>query len=270
MAKSSRDAAQDRPPRPPRPSRKDYEDDLRALQIEMSKLQRWIEAQALRVCVVMEGRDAAGKDGSISRILAYLPPRRARMVALPKPTDREAVSWYFQRYAAHLPADGELVVFNRSWYNRAGVEPVMGFCTQEQHDRFMRDVPKFEELLADANIRLIKYYLDITKDEQAKRLAARREDPLKWWKISPIDVEAQNRWEAYSEHRDAMLRRTTHNEGPWHVVDANDKRLARLNLMRHLLSQFDYEGRDDDLATPDPRIAYAFTEDAIASGKLAK
>ncbi len=220
-----------------RPSRKAYERDLRELQIAFGHLQRRAVERELRVCLVFEGRDAAGKDGTIKRITENLPPREVRAVALPKPNDRDRASWYFQRYVPHLPARGEMVLFNRSWYNRAGVEPVMEFCTPAQNKTFLHAAPKFEQMLVEDGIVLLKYWLDITKSEQKARLDARKNDPLKTWKLSPLDAYAQSRWEAYSAARDAMLQNTDHKDGPWRVVRAEEKRTARLNIMRDILHQ---------------------------------
>lgn len=251
-------------------SGEDFDRALAPYQRELAKLQQWVEAKGKRVCVVFEGRDAAGKDGAIKRILEHLPPRRARMVALAKPSDRDQASWYFQRYVPHLPINGELVLFNRSWYNRAGVEPVMGFCSSEQYEQFMREVVRFEEMLADAGMPVIKYYLDISKDVQAERLSARREDPLAWWKSSPLDAEAIPRWDSYTKHRDAMFRRTSHRDGPWLVARADDKRRARLAIIADLLSRHPYPGRDERLAEPDRALVFPFVEDALSDGRLAR
>ncbi|MEM9385844.1 MAG: polyphosphate kinase 2 [Pseudomonadota bacterium] len=214
-----------------------YKQALRALQIQLVRMQRRIIDEGLRVLVLFEGRDTSGKDGVIKRVTQHLSPRDLRVVALGKPSDRDTASWYFQRYAHHLPADGELVLFNRSWYNRAGVERVMGFCSDEQHERFLRQVLPFERMLVDSGTILLKYFLDISRDEQAERLAARREDPLKQWKISPIDAVALEHWDEYSAARDEMLTRTHTREIPWWVVRTNEKREARLNVIRHLLSE---------------------------------
>ena len=253
-----------------RGSRKGYKSELRLLQIELVKLQRHFIAKGDRILVLLEGRDAAGKDGSIKRIVEHLSPRETRVVALSKPSDRERSGWYFQRYVAHLPAAEELVLFNRSWYNRAGVEQVMGFCTSDEHDEFIRSVPEFEEMLVHSGITLLKYYLDIGKDEQARRLAARRRDPLKQWKTSPIDEVAVKRWQAYSEARNAMLLRTHTALAPWHIVKADDKRLARLNLMRHMLSRLNYAGKKKKLVRPDEDVAFEFTPDCIDAKRLAR
>lgn len=251
-------------------SQADYKKSLRALQIELVKLQKHIIAANTRLLVVFEGRDAAGKDGTIKRIVQHLSPRETRVVALPKPSDREQTQWYFQRFVNHLPAADEFVLFNRSWYNRAGVERVMGFCTEAEYDSFMVQVIAFEEMLVQSGILLFKYYLDITREEQRKRLEDRRRDPLKQWKISPIDAAALKHWDAYSQARNEMLLRSNHEAAPWHVVDANDKRAARLNTMRDILSRIDYEGRNKALLKTNPRIVFPFKPECLVSGLIAR
>jgi polyphosphate kinase 2 len=225
----------------------DYDAQIRLLQIELVKLQRQIISSHSRLLIILEGRDTAGKDGTIKNIVAHLSPRETRVVALSKPTEREDGEWYFQRYVAELPTSGEIVIFNRSWYNRAGVEKVMGFCTDIQYQQFMDTVNEFESLIVGSGIQLIKYYLDIDKEEQAARLQSRKTDPLKQWKISPIDEQAQKKWKQYSLARNAMLQKTSSKLAPWIVIDANNKKLTHLNLMRDLLSRMDYPGKDKKL-----------------------
>ena len=221
---------------------KDYDKTLEALQVELVETQAWAIKEGLKVLVVFEGRDSAGKDGAIKRITEYASPRQTRVVALPKPTEREAGQWYFQRYVPHLPSAGELVLLNRSWYNRGGVEPVMGFCTPEQQDAFLDDAPRFERLLTGSGVILIKLWLDISKDEQAKRLEERMTDPLKKFKVSSLDAEAQTRWDAYTAARDRMLAETHHRDAPWTIVATDDKKSARLNIMRHILHRLGRPG----------------------------
>ena len=251
-------------------SREDYEAQLHMLQVEMVKLQRHFIDCGDKILVLVEGRDAAGKDGGIKRVVEYLSPRETRVVALGKPSDRERRGWYFQRYVAQLPVAEEFVLFNRSWYNRAGVEHVMGFCSKDEHEEFMGSVPKFEEMLVNSGIKLLKYYLDVSKDEQTRRLAERKRDPLKQWKSSRIDAVAVKHWKAYSEARDTMLLRTHTAIAPWHIVRADDKRLARLNLMRDILSRLHYAGKKNKLVQPDPDVAFEFTPDCIAARRLAR
>jgi len=210
------------------------------LQAELVKLQDWVVATGTKVVIVFEGRDAAGKGGVIKRITQRLNPRVCRVVALPAPNDRERTQWYFQRYVPHLPAAGEIVLFDRSWYNRAGVERVMGFCGEDDVEEFFRSVPEFERMLVRSNIRLIKYWFSITDDEQHARFLGRIVDPLKQWKLSPMDLESRRRWEEYTKAKEAMLERTHIPEAPWWVVQAVDKKKARLNCIHHLLGQFDY------------------------------
>jgi polyphosphate kinase len=246
-----------------------YRKELVRLQIELVKLQRQIIAKGERLLVILEGRDAAGKDGTIKHITEHLSPRETRVVALPAPSDREVHSWYFQRYVPHLPAGGEMVLFNRSWYNRAGVEPVMGFCTPQEARDFLDAAPIFEDMLVRAGIRVFKYYLDITRKEQKRRLHDRKVDPLAQWKLSPIDAKAQKHWDDYSRARDLMLTRTHSPHAPWTVVDANDKHRARLNLIRDLLARAEYKGQDKKLLEADPAIIHPFTERLIEMGVLA-
>ncbi len=228
-----------------RMGRKDYEKTLEDLQEELVKLQSWLQATGERVMVLMEGRDAAGKGGTIFRLHRYMNPRQARVVALPKPTDAERGQWYFQRYIAHFPTSGEFVTFDRSWYNRAGVEPVMGFCTPEQHQKFLDDAPRFEMALVSEGFRFFKFWLNIGQETQLARFHDRRHSKLKRWKFSPIDVAGMAKWDDYSRKRDLMLERTHTPYAPWHVVRANDKRRSRLAVIRHVLKAIPYAGRDD-------------------------
>jgi len=227
--------------------KKVYEKELRKLQVELVKLQEWIKHQGLRVVVVFEGRDAAGKGGVIKRITQRLNPRVCRVVALGTPTEREKTQWYFQRYAAHLPSTGEMVLFDRSWYNRAGVERVMGFCTDEEYREFLRSCPEFERMLVRSGIILIKYWFSVSDEEQERRFQARISDPTKRWKLSPMDLESRSRWVEYSKCKDEMFSYTDIKQIPWYVVNADNKRRARLNCIHHLLSMIPYK----DL-TPEP------------------
>ena len=243
----SRPLGEDVRQKPKRVKKKVYEAELRRLQVELVKLQEWIRQQELKVLVIFEGRDAAGKGGVIKRIMEPLNPRLCRVVALPKPTERERKQWYFQRYIAHLPAAGEMVLFDRSWYNRAGVEHVMGFCTQEEYEEFLRSVPELERMLVRSGIQIIKYWFSVSDEVQEDRFQARLEDPTKRWKLSPMDLESRSRWVEYSKAKDEMFRRTDIKQAPWYTVNADIKRNARLNCISHLLSLIPY----DDL-TPDP------------------
>jgi polyphosphate kinase 2 len=218
----------------------DYEKELRRLQVELVKLQEWIRQEKLRVVVLFEGRDAAGKGGAIKRITESLNPRVCRVVALSTPTEREQSQWYFQRYVAHLPAAGEMVLFDRSWYNRAGVERVMGFCTEAQYLEFMQSCPEFERMLVRSGIRLIKYWFSVSDEEQERRFQDRMKNVTKRWKLSPMDLESRKHWAEYSRAKDEMFAVTDTKQSPWFVVNAEDKRCARLNVIRHLLSMFVY------------------------------
>ncbi|ARP81673.1 polyphosphate kinase 2 [Bordetella genomosp. 8] len=220
--------------------RRTYFRELFRLQGELVKLQNWVVATGHKVVILFEGRDAAGKGGVIKRITQRLNPRVCRVAALPAPNDRERTQWYFQRYVSHLPAAGEVVLFDRSWYNRAGVEHVMGFCNDEQYEAFFRDVPEFEKMLVRSGIQLIKYWFSITDEEQHLRFLGRINDPLKQWKLSPMDLESRRRWEAYTRAKETMLERTHIEEAPWWVVQAVDKKRARLNCIAHLLTQMQY------------------------------
>ena len=217
-----------------------YEAELFRLQTEFVKLQEWVRATGARVAVVFEGRDGAGKGGTIKRITEYLSPRIARIAALPAPTDRERGQWYYQRYIAHLPAKGEIVLFDRSWYNRAGVEKVMGFCTPQEHELFLQQTPIFEQLLIDDGILLRKYWFSVSEDEQLRRFKARRSDPVRQWKLSPMDLESLYKWEDYSRARDEMMARTDMPYSPWYLVESDIKKHARLNMIAHLLSTIEY------------------------------
>jgi len=223
-----------------------YERELRKLQVELVKMQLWIKERGLKVAVIFEGRDAAGKGGTIKRLTETLNPRIVRVVALPVATEKEKTQWYFQRYVAHLPAAGEMVVFDRSWYNRAGVERVMGFCTPEQVEEFFRSVPEFEKMLIRSGIILIKYWFSVSDEEQEKRFQQRMDDITRRWKLSPMDLESRKRWVEYSRAKDDMFRFTDTKQSPWFVVEADDKKRARLNCISHLLTKIPYE----DLTPP--------------------
>ena len=247
-----------------------YRNELHQLQIELVKFQRHQINHGGRILVLLEGRDAAGKDGVIKRIVEHLSPRDTRVVALPAPSSRERTEWYFQRYIQHLPAAAEFVLFNRSWYNRAGVERVMRFCAEADVETFFEDAPVFERMLVNSGIRLFKYYLDIDQSEQKARLKERRHDPLSQWKISAIDKVAVKRWADYTIARDEMLRRTHSAHAPWHVIRANDKHAARLNLIRHLLAQSRYRGKNGRFLSYDPAIVFSFQEARLADGSMAQ
>ncbi len=225
----------------PRLPKKIYNQELERLQFELVKMQYWIKEKGLRLLVLFEGRDAAGKGGVIKRIVEPMQPRGVRVVALGKPSDVERTQWYFQRYTQHLPSAGEIVIFDRSWYNRAGVERVMDFCTDEEYWEFLRSCPYFERMLVRSGIILVKYYLSVSDAEQEARFQDRSKDPTRRWKLSPMDLEARMRWVEYSKAKDMMMEHTDIPEAPWHQAEADDKRRARLNIMRHLLSQIDYQ-----------------------------
>jgi polyphosphate kinase 2 len=236
-------------------SRHEYEHQKRPLQIELVKLQNWVKSTGERIVIVFEGRDAAGKGGTIKRFTEHLNPRGATVVALAKPTERERSQWYLQRYVPHLPAGGEIVMFDRSWYNRAGVERVMGFCTQEEYDEFMREAPEFERMLIRSGLNLTKFWFSVTPAEQRTRFIIRRIDPVRQWKLSPMDIESLDKWEAYTEAKEAMFHYTDTDEAPWTVVKSNDKKRARLAAIRHVLAKFDYDGKDEDvIGEPDKNI----------------
>jgi polyphosphate kinase 2 len=232
-----------------------YERDKRLLQIELLKLQYWAKRSKQRLVIVFEGRDAAGKGGTIKRFMEHLNPRGARIVALEKPTDRESTQWYFQRYVAHLPAAGELVLFDRSWYNRAGVERVMGFCSDADYMEFMRQTPEFERMLVRSGIHLVKLWFSVSQNEQRTRFTIRQIDPVRQWKLSPTDLASLDKWDAYTEAKEAMFHYTDTEHAPWTVIKSNDKKRARLEAMRHVLSLYDYENKDLELVgSPDPLI----------------
>ena len=222
-------------------TRKEYEEELRKLQVELCKLQEWVKHKGLRVIVVFEGRDAAGKGGTIKAITERVSPRVFRIVALPAPSDREKTQMYVQRYMQHFPAAGEIVIFDRSWYNRAGVEYVMGFCSKEEHRRFLEVCPEAERFIVDAGVQLIKFWLEVGDEEQKRRFEARIDDPLRQWKLSTMDLPSRSKWYAYSRARDQMLEATDTEHAPWHIVRSDDKRRARLNLIAHFLSLIPYK-----------------------------
>jgi polyphosphate kinase 2 len=270
MAHRVRMAGKNRKPEAGKAKRNSYKAQLHDLQVELVKFQRHLIRRGEKILVIFEGRDAAGKDGVIKRITEHLSPRETRVVALGKPSDRDNSRWYFQRYAAHLPSAQELVLFNRSWYNRAGVERVMGFCTAEEVAEFMHSVPAFEAMLVRSGIKLFKYYLDIGKPEQRRRLEKRKSDPLTQWKTSAVDARALGCWKAYSAARNEMLARTHSEAAPWTLVRADDKKKARLNIMRDLLGRLHYAGKDAGLAPADRRIVFSYDPSAGRARQLAK
>jgi len=272
---ASTDTVDEQAPSTPKLPRKLYEKELLRLQIELVEMAAWVKREGARVVVVFEGRDAAGKGGVIKRITEFVSPRVARVVALPAPTEREAGEWYFQRYVAHLPTAGEITLFDRSWYNRAGVEHVMGFCTSEEYRRFMHQCPIFERMLIDDGIILLKYWFSVSDAEQEKRFEARIKNPLKQWKLSPMDVEARGRWVDYSRAKDEMFVHTDIAEAPWRVVESDIKRNARINCIAHLLSTVPYrpletepvklpKRQDDSGYVRPPRDSYTPVPDASA------
>jgi polyphosphate kinase 2 len=244
---------------------KHYGHKLYDLQVELVKLQRKLIAENRRVLVIIEGRDGAGKDGTIKRLTEHMSPRETRVHAPGKPSSREETEWYFQRFVPFLPAAGEFVVFNRSWYNRAGVELVMGFCTREQVEEFFESVGPFETMLTRDGMAIRKYYLDISREEQKERLKARADDPLKQWKLSPVDAKALKNWKAYSAARDDMFRRSSHTEAPWRIVRADVKKVARLEIIRDLLSSFDYDGKSKKLTHRDKSIVFEWSEETAGN-----
>ena len=253
---------------PSKLKKKIYKQELHHLQVELVKLQKHIISKRLRIAVLFEGRDAAGKDGTIKRITEHLSPRETRVIALGKPNEHDDNSWYFQRYVHYLPAAQEMVLFNRSWYNRAGVERVMEFCKPSQYEEFMTMVPVFEHMLIHDGIQLFKYYLDISREEQQARLKARRTDPLTQWKVSPIDAVALKHWDDYSAARNEMLARSHTALAPWTIVRANIKKLARLNVIRDLLNRTEYKGKTPDYILPDPEIVFPYQDTALQSGLI--
>jgi polyphosphate kinase 2 len=268
--KQAEAAAQSEPSRaaPEKLKRKDYEAELRKVQGELCILQEWVRHTRQRVIVVFEGRDAAGKGGTIRALTERVSPRVFRVVALPAPSDREKSQMYLQRYLPHFPAAGEIVVFDRSWYNRAGVERVMGFCTEQDCEQFLRTCPAFEKHLVDTGIRVIKYWLEVRNDEQKRRFEARIADPLRQWKLSPMDLPSREHWYDYSRARDAMLDATDTEHAPWYIVSSDDKRRARLNVLSHLLEQFDYERvKRPKVELPGRSKKRAYDDDASMQGR---
>lgn len=241
MAKIKKGAVKSESAEPVKIKNKDYLDELRHLHVELVKLQEWVKEKGAKVCVIFEGRDGAGKGGTIKAITERVSPRVFRVVALPAPTDREKSQMYLQRYLPHLPAAGEIVIFDRSWYNRAGVERVMGFCTEEQADKFLKSVPLVERAIVESGVILLKYWLEVSEEEQTRRLEARIKDGRKIWKLSPMDLKSYSRWYDYSRARDEMFKATDTNFGPWLVANSNDKRRARLNIISDMLSRIPYK-----------------------------
>lgn len=250
-------------------AKKEYKKTLIQLQIELVKLQKHVIKQGDKILIIVEGRDAGGKDGTIKRIIQYLSPREIRVIALGKPSNRDNSCWYFQRYTNYLPAAEEIVLFNRSWYNRAGVERVMGFCNDEQYHEFLETVPEYEQMLVRSGIKLFKYYLDISRDEQKKRLKDREQDPLKQWKTSPIDKAAQKHWDEYSLARNIMFARTHRLFAPWTIVRADDKPAARINVIKDLLFRLDYKDKDEKLLIPDANIVFNYAEQYLENAMIA-
>jgi polyphosphate kinase 2 len=235
--------------------RDEYERAKRLLQIELVKLQNWVKDTGQKLVIIFEGRDAAGKGGTIKRFTEHLNPRGARVVALEKPTENERTQWYFQRYVTHLPHAGEIVLFDRSWYNRAGVERVMGFCTPDEYLEFMREAPEFERMLVRSELQLTKFWFSVSRSEQRTRFVIRQVDPVRQWKLSPMDIEALDKWDEYTEAKEAMFFYTDTEDAPWTVVKSNDKKRARLEAMRHILERFDYDGKDSEVVgKPDRKI----------------
>lgn len=248
-----------------------YEKELTRLQVELLKFQNHVKNKGLKILMIFEGRDAAGKGGTIKRITEHLNPRGARVVALEKPSDKETSQWYFQRYVKHLPAAGEIVLFDRSWYNRSMVEPVMGFCTERQHHKFLKDAPEFEKMIVDEDIQIFKFYFSVSKDEQARRFKARETDPLKQYKLSPVDKESQKLWNEYSLAKFMMLSATHTEAAPWTIVKSDNKKKARINCIKHILSFVDYPNKitDADIHVDCNIIVYG-RDEAIAMEKMFK
>jgi polyphosphate kinase 2 len=238
-----------------RMSREEYDHDKRLLQIELLKLQNWVKDRGERVVIAFEGRDAAGKGGTIKRFMEHLNPRGAQVIALEKPNQREQSQWYFQRWIRHLPAAGEIVLFDRSWYSRAGVERVMGFCSRTEYLEFLRQTPELERMLVRSGLRLVKFWFSVSRNEQRTRFAIRQVDPVRQWKLSPMDLASLDKWDDYTEAKEAMFFYTDTADAPWTVVKTNDKKRGRVEAMRHVLNRFDYEGKDTEIVgRPDPRI----------------
>src|SRR5690348_4690602 len=251
-------------------TRREYEVLKRAVQIELLKLQAWVKDTGQKIIIVFEGRDAAGKGGTIKRFTEHLNPRGARVVALDKPSEREQTQWYFQRYVQHLPAGGEIVLFDRSWYNRAGVERVMGYATEEQYQQFLRQAPLFERMLVNSGLSLVKLWFSVSRGEQRSRFIVRQIDPVRQWKLSPTDLASLDKWDEYTEAKEAMFLHTDTADAPWTVIKSNDKKRARLEAMRFVLSRFEYTGKDDDaVGVPDAQIvgtaADVLEDDAVGS-----
>lgn len=242
-------------------TRREYEAEKRLLQIEFLKLQRWLKDEGERIIIIFEGRDAAGKGGAIKRMMEHLNPRGAHVVALEKPSERERTQWYFQRYIQHLPSAGEMVLFDRSWYNRAGVERVMGFCSQEEYVQFLHQTPVFEQMLVDSGIRLFKFWFSVSRKEQFHRFTSRQDDPLKQWKLSPVDLASLDKWEDYSRAKEAMLMHTHKSIAPWTVIKSDDKKRARLASMQLILNSMPYANKDEEVVKePDPLIVSSAAE----------
>ena len=238
-----------------------YEKELRKLQIELLKFQNFVKEKGLKVLILTEGRDAAGKGGSIKRLTEHLNPRGCRVVALEKPSEVEKTQWYFQRYVSHLPAAGEIVIFDRSWYNRAGVEPVMGFCTQDEHKKFLKEVPLFEEMLVNSGILMFKFYFSVSKEEQKKRFESRKTDPLKQYKLSPVDEKSQKLWDKYTIAKYSMLLASNTPLCPWTIIGSDNKKKARLNVFRYILNNVEYKGKSKDIKEPDKDLVRSGEEE---------